>query len=188
MHLKQCVLWLLILLLLSGCSQKTKELETALALRSNILQSQECSFETNITADYGDYISSFVMNCTGDSNGNLIFAVTEPTSISGISGSITGEGGQLLFEDTALHFPLLADEQLSPVSGPWFFLKSLRGGYITSACTEDGSVYLSIDDSYETDSLRLDIKMNELNLPVHADILYNGRRIMTLDVRNFSIL
>ena len=93
------------------------------------------------------------MDCHADSRGDVTFTITEPDVISGITGNLSGDGGNLTFDDHALHFELMAEEQLSPVSAPWIFLKTLRSGYVTSAGREDGRILLSIDDSYEENPL-----------------------------------
>lgn len=173
--------------MLAGCSGKDAELERAMDLRARLLVSS-CSFDARITADYGSEVYSFDVTCEGDSRGRLEFMVTEPDTISGITGIADDEGGKLTFSDTALAFPLLADGQLSPASGPYIFLKTLRGGYLTAAGMEDGLLRLTIDDSYEEDALQLDIWLNGEDAPVRADILYDGRRILAMDILNFQIL
>ena len=184
--MKKLSVLLIVLLFLGGCSGKQEELERAMTLRAKILAS-ECSFDAKITADYGDKLYVFAMTCQGDSRGNLTFTVTEPESIAGITGIISQDGGRLTFDDTALTFPLMADDQLTPVSAPWIFLKTLRGGYLTSANMEEELLHLTIDDSYEEDALQLDIWLDGQNLPVQSDILYDGRRILTVQVSNFTL-
>jgi outer membrane lipoprotein-sorting protein len=186
MFVKKLSVLLIVLLFLGGCSGKQEELERAMTLRAKLLAS-ECSFDAKITADYGDKLYVFAMTCQGDSRGNLAFTVTEPESIAGITGIISQDGGRLTFDDMALAFPLMADDQLTPVSAPWIFLKTLRGGYLTSANTEEELLHLTIDDSYEEDALQLDIWLDGQNHPVQADILYDGRRILTVQVSNFTL-
>jgi len=186
--LKKRAVWFLLLLLLTGCSGPPEEMETGLELRSKLLQASGCSFDAEITADYGDKIHTFTMRCDADQKGDIAFTVLQPDSISGIGGKLTGEGGRLIFDETALHFELLADQQLSPISAPWIFLKTLRSGYVASACMENETVRLSVDDSFEEDPLRLDIWLNSENLPEHADILHDGRRILSVVVDHFKIL
>ena len=48
-------------------------------------------------------------------------------------------------------------------------------------------LHLTIDDSYEEDALQLDIWLDGQNLPVQSDILYDGRRILTVQVSNFTL-
>lgn len=186
--MKRAAGFLLVLFLLTGCSGQPKELDRAVKLRSAIQQASEVSFVTDVAADYEDKTQTFSLQCSMDSKGDVRFTVMEPESISGISGQLSNDEGKLLFEDTALSFPLLADGQLSPVSAPWILMKTLRSGYITSACTEGDEIHLTVDDSYQEDALQLDIWLNSENMPVQADILFDGRRILTMNVKSFRIL
>lgn len=177
----------LAVLMLAGCGLENGELDRAMKLRAELLAAG-CSFDAEITADYGDKIYTFSLTCQGNSAGDVTFEVTAPESIAGITGRITDEGGFLTFDDAALAFPLLADEQISPVSGPWILLKTLRGGYVTACGTEGEGLRLSVDDSYEEDALHLDIWLDGNDLPTRAEILWDGRRIVTVAVENFQIL
>lgn len=185
--MKKLCLTLIFLVFLCGCTNRSKELETGMALRSKLLKASSCTFDAELTADYGDKRFSFSMSCTGDDRGDLTFTVTAPESISGITGTVTQNSGKLTFDGTALQFDLMADGQVSPVSAPWVVLKTLRSGCITSACREDGAVRLSIDDSYEDDALHLDIWLDGEDLPQKADIRYGDRRILSLVIKNFVI-
>ena len=177
----------LIAVLLSGCMGENKELDRAMELRADLL-CHSCTFDAEITADYGEEIYTFGMYCEGDSQGNLGFRVNTPESISGISGRISGDAGMLTFQDAALEFPLLADGQVTPVSGPYLLLKTLRGGYVRSVGREEDLIRVTVDDSYEEDALRLDIWLDSENRPVRAEILYQGRRFLTMAVTDFRIL
>lgn len=184
--MKKLSVLLVLLLILGGCSGKQEELERAMALRAKLLAST-CSFDAKVTADYGDKLYVFGMTCQGDTRGNVTFTVTAPESIAGIAGVIAENSGKLTFDDTALAFPLMADDQLTPVSAPWILIRTLRGGYLTAANMEEELLHLTVDDSYEEDALQLDIWLNGQNQPVQADILYDGRRILTIEVSNFTL-
>ena len=58
-----------------------------------------------------------------------------------------------------------------------------------TACssTEQGLI-LSIDETYEEDSLNLTVWLGENDLPTGAEILYRGSRILSLTVENFTYL
>lgn len=181
--------WLAVLVVfLSGCSNTSREIERGMALRSKLLKASSCSFDAEITADYGDKLYIFSMACQGDSRGDLTFQVTAPETIAGITGTIRPKNGQLTFDDTALQFDLMADGRISPVSAPWVFLQTLRGGYLTSAGTEEGLVRLTLDDSYEDDALHVDIWLDDQDLPARAEILHGGRKILSLGVKSFLIV
>ena len=178
---------LCVLLMLTGCGKHNEELDRAMALRTRLLTAS-VSFDAEITADYGDEIHTFSVYCEGDSQGNLGFRVTDPETIGDITGRIEAGEGKLTFRDTVLAFPLMAEDQLSPVSAPWIFYTTLRGGYLTSAGMEEDLLRLTIDDSYEDDALTVDIWLDESDSPVRAEILYDGRRILTLEIENFKIV
>lgn len=173
---------------LFGCSGESVEIQKGMDLRTKMLQADSCSFDVEITADYGDKIHSFSMECQADHDGNVDFRVTAPESIRDISGTIRESEGTINFETLVLQFDKLADDQITPVSAPWILIKTLRSGYLTSACTEDGFIRMTIHDSYEEDALQLDIWLNQENLPSRAEIVYAGRRIVSMDIKNVVIL
>jgi hypothetical protein len=176
---------LLSLLFLSGCGGENAELKRAMDLRAGLL-TESVSFDAEITADYGEEVHIFSVYCEGDSRGNLGFRVTAPETIADITGRIEAGEGKLTYRDTVLGFPLIAEDQLSPVSAPWIFYTTLRGGYLTAAGMEDNLLRLTIDDSYEEDALTVDIWIDENDNPIRAEILYDGRRILTLTIKNFQ--
>lgn len=186
--MKKCVALLCILTMLSGCTGKRQLMDRCMTLRADLLASEGCSFQAEITADYGDAIQEFSLKCQGKSDGDLGFEVLEPDSISGITGRFLGDVGQLTFDDVALQFPLLADGQVTPVSGPWIFLKALLGGYLSACTMEEDMLRLTIMDSYQEDALQLEIWLNGENRPVLAEIYYAGRRILTMEIEDFQIL
>ena len=184
--MKKCIVCVL-LLFLGGCSDAPEELKIGMELRSKLLQASECSFDAEVTADYGKQLHTFSMNCNADAKGNLRFTITDPQTISGISGSLSGEGGQLFFEDTALHFPLLAEQQLSPISAPWILMKTLRSGYLKSAGKDADCLHLLMEDSYEEDALLVEVWVDASGIPIRGDIFQEGRRILAVTVTDFVI-
>lgn len=185
--MKRFAMLALMLFVLTGCRGEDS-LNRAIALRQSILTGQGCAFDAVVTADYGDKLYTFGMRCKSDSTGSLCFEVTEPESISGITGTISSQGGKLTFDDQMLAFELLADGQLTPVSAPWVVIRSMRSGYIQS-CGENGDgLYIQIDDSYSKDALHVDLWTDANSIPFRAEILYDGKRILSLDVENFTIL
>lgn len=180
-----CILMTL-LLLLTGCTGKNEELERAMTLRAEMI-AKNVSFDAEIVADYGDQNYTFSMSCQTDTQGNLSFTVISPETIAGITGTVSATGGKLTFDDTALAFELMADGQLTPVSAPWVLIKTLRGGYLTSCNTEGEYIRVAIDDSYEEDSLHLDIWLDGNNVPTNAEIYWQGRRLLTVSVSNFTM-
>ena len=182
--MKRIALIILILLLLAGCSDTSQQMDRVMALRGN-LQQRGVSFDANITADYGNKVHTFAMQCQSDVQGNLKFTVTEPQTIAGITGTVARGDGKLTFDDKILGFDILADDLISPVSGPWVLMETLRGGYLTS-CSQDGEfIRVAIDDSYEENALHLEVWLDSNDLPRQCEIYWQGRRLLSMDVNNF---
>lgn len=186
--MKRLCLLVLSVLFLVGCTSSGKEMDKVLSLRQAVLKGNGCAFEAMITADYGDRLYTFTMNCVTDTAGNLKFEVLTPNSISGITGIVTEEDGKLTFDDKTLLFETIADEQITPVSAPWLFIHTLRSGYISACGTDGEGLHIQIDDSYADNALQMDIWTNESILPVRAEIVWSGRRILSIDVKEFVIL
>lgn len=159
-------------------------MDVAHALRSAILQAQRCEFTVKVTADYGQTLYTFVLDCIADPEGNVAFTLSAPETIAGISGNITADGGNLTFDDTVLYIPMLTDDQITPVSAPWILMRTLRSGYITS-CAEGR---ITIDDSYADDALKLDITLGSDSLPAMAEVYWKNRRFLTMEVLSFVLL
>ena len=186
--MKRIAALLCMVLLLSGCGGTDQTMDRAMAFRSQLLAAGGCSFDADITADYGDKSYTFSMACTADDRGAVSFSVTKPETISGITGSVAATGGMLTFDDKALSFALMADGLVTPVSAPWVLLKTLRSGYLTSCGQEGEYLRLAIDDSYEADALHLDIWLGDEDLPVRGEVLWQGRRLLSIAVTNFTFL
>ena len=170
--------------MLFGCGRKDDALDEALVMRQR-LQGSACSFDCTVTADYGEKIHVFSMACTVNLSGEMTFEVQSPETIKGITGIVSHSKGKLTFDDKALAFELMADGQFSPVSAPWILIRTLRGGYLTSCTKTDYGMLLCIDDSYDSDPLRLDIRMDADGNPLSGEILWQGRRILSMEIENF---
>ena len=184
--MKKLAALMLMLAILTGCTKTKDMLDKAMTLRADLLACESCTFDAAITADYGDEIHTFGMQCMGDNDGNLEFAVTAPEPIAGITGIISAGEGKLTFDDQGVAFPLLAEGQVIPISGPWILMKTLMGGYVTACNEEEGLIHLMVNDSYADDALELEIWLDG-KTPVQAEVGYDGRRILTMDIENFQI-
>ena len=185
--MKRFALLCLLITLLCGCAPNAADMDRAMALRGKI-QQKEVTFDVDITADYGDKIHTFSMECQADSNGNLKFTVAKPESIAGISGTVSKGSGKLTFDDQVLAFDILADNLISPVSGPWVLMETLRSGYLTSCSREGDFLRVAIDDSYAENALHLEVWLDSNDIPQQCEIYWQGRRLLSMVVKNFTFL
>ena len=175
------------MLFLSGCDRGS-QLSGALEFRNRLLDSNGCTFQANITADYGENIYRFSLLCCFDQAGTMSFEVLSPDTIKGITGTVSKEQGALTFDDEVLLFELLADDQLTPVNGPWVLMNALRSGYI-QCCGKDGNnLKVMLDDSYDENAFHVDVWLSQDLAPVTADIFWQNRRILAIEIASFSYL
>ena len=186
--MKRWITVLLFTLILSGCSDETALINRAVNLRNAMLSSNSYSFDATITADYGDTLHEFEIKCQFDTNQNMTLTVIKPDSISGITGKITGETGQLTFDDQALMFEMIADGQIAPICAPWLLVKALCSGYISSCGEYDGGLCIKIDDTFRDAEFCVEIWTGEENLPIRGEIIWQGRRILSVGIDNFVIV
>ncbi len=186
--MRRLVSVLVVLLLLTGCKSENVAMERAISLRDKMLKSGGCQFNASVIADYGEKYYTFEMKCQIDKLGNLSFEVIKPETISGIKGTVSEEKGALTFDDKVLAFELMADDQITPVCAPWIMIHTLRSGYISACGASGDGLHMQIDDSYAEDALQLDIWTNETDLPIQGEILWKGRRILTVSVTDFIFL
>lgn len=177
----------LAVMLLGGCSNDKVRMEQALAFRNAVLAANECTFSAVVTTDYGDSIYTFGMACTSKKDGTVHITITEPETIKGITCTVAGKNGKILFDDKAVLFETLADGQITPVISPWLFMKAIRGGYIAYSGVKEKQMELRIDDTFSDTPFCTEIYFNENNMPVFAEILWQGRRIVSMEINNFSI-
>lgn len=175
----------LCLLFLCGCALERED--RAMSLRSKLLKAEKVNFSSHIIADYGDKLYEFTMDCTGLSSGDLDFTVSEPESISGISGHIRSGRGGLQFDSEVLAFPLIADDLMSPVGAPWVIYEALRSGYITAQGADGENYLLTISYPYGDENLTVDVHLDGDDIPTRGEILSDGRRYLTVEVKNFEM-
>ena len=182
---------LLMVILLSftclfGCTSGRGSVSDGLIIREQMTTGDGCAFSASVTADYGDRMYSFTMDCTAQADGTINFTITEPESISGIKGSISQSGGKLLFDDTVLLFESLTSNQITPAIGPYLMVKAIQGGYIRSVCTQKDSIELTIDDSFRSQAFQALITLSVDHVLQGGEIFFNNRRILSIQVENFE--
>lgn len=172
--------------MLTGCTSDRKGISDGLKLRQQLSTGDRYIFTAEITADYGDRIYTFIMDCGFDSSGNVEFSLVQPESIQGISGSVSQTGGKLLFEDTVLLFEPLTQGQVTPVIGPWLMVKAILSGYINGVSEGNGNKELIIDDTFGTEKFRVIVQLLEDDFPCSCEIYWQNRRILTIKLSNFQ--
>ena len=186
--MKRCIVLFLSVLILVGCAGSVRPMDDVLLFRQQLSDGQGCRFRAEITADYGDRIYCFTLDCQTNVNGDMDFAVVLPDTIAGICGEINQTGGKITFNDKVLLFDPLSQGQMTPIIAPWLMLRAIYGGYIRSVADSEQWIEATIDDSLGTEDFQAVIAFGKDMQPVCCEIFSNHRRILTVRVTNFENL
>lgn len=171
----------------SGCNGSQEIQGDFMTFRNSLSQKDQCTYICVVTANYEDYQSTFMLDCSADTEGSVSFAVRYPYSISGITGQINAEGGDIHFDDQILTFPLLADGLISPVSAPWIFFDSLKNGYVLTVGEYDEETYVTLENTFKEYTYRIEIVMNSDKIPVSAIVYWKDRDFMQIKIEQFRM-
>jgi len=185
--MKRVLAAVLLVMLLCGCRGADDPSRQGMELRQRLSGSDGCCFAAVVTADFGETEYGFALDCRVDKEGTLHFTVNAPEHISGINGYVDAQSGKLTFDETVLTFPLLAQGEIPPVCAPWLFYKALVGGYLRASGEDRDGLRLTIDDSFHGENLTLEVWLKD-GLPFWAELAWQGRKLLTLDIQQFEIL
>ena len=100
-------------LLLGGCGGRSQGVSPAIAFRASLVQAGGCSFRAELTADYGDYVVPFALDCETEVNGPTHFTVAAPETLAGITAAVDETGGTVTYDG------LMMDSLRRPVRPSW---------------------------------------------------------------------
>ena len=179
------VMILAMLFCLFGCSKEEGQLSTAIDFRSKLVQANGCSFEGEITADYGDSIQSFRLTCDCDAQGIVRMNLLEPETLEGIAATVTEGGRKISYDGLIVDLSRLAQERLAPAAAPGLILESWLCGFIQWGQWEEGISQVSYEQ--ELGDARFNIVTFFKNdLPFSAEVCYNNERVLEMKIEEFQ--
>ena len=125
-------------LLLGGCGGRSQGVSPAIAFRASLVQAGGCSFRAELTADYGDYVVPFALDCETEVNGPTHFTVAAPETLAGITAAVDETGGTVTYDGLMMDFGLLANGRLAPAAGPAVVAYCWSSAYLAAGGEEDG--------------------------------------------------
>lgn len=176
---------LMILVCLTGCGKTGEPTQKALDFRTKLMQSEGCTFTADITASYAERVYSFTVDAVYSPEETTL-TVVSPEEIAGISATVTEDGAKLEFEDVELDFGKLANGYVSPVSVPWLLGQCWIGEYISHAGADGDLERVTYLRGYHDAEVTLDTWLSQEGTPVHAEVIYDGVRCLTIEIRDFQ--
>jgi len=184
--LKKLLFVLPLVLMLAACGSDNTV--RARSLREKLLTEKGCAFSVAVTADYTTEQYDFSMDCTWSREAGVVFTVTSPETVSGITGTLAENGGELTFDDKVLAFQYMADGQISPVQVPYVIMHTLTGGYFKTCTVGSGKYCLDADCTYRENSIAMSLWLSEDSIPQNGELFWEGNRIVSFTVEGFRFL
>jgi len=166
---------------LTACSKE--DFSPAIDFRAELVQ-KGCSFTADVEADFGLTVQSFTLQCRTQEE-SMHFEVLAPESLSGITATVSADGGTVTYDGMAMDFGLLANGNVIPAAAPAIIADCWKNAYISAVGT-DGEYYTV---TYERDHEQKKLVVQtwfEKGLPISAEICYNQMRVIKITFRDFS--
>ena len=173
-------------LLLCGCGGQNTAMQTALKLRTALLE-RGCSFTAEIEAHLADGTAEFTLSCECGPDGTTELEVRAPESVAGIEATVQPDGQNVRFDDVGLDFGLLADGQLAPMAIPQLLYRCWTGEYIREAGKDKeyySVVYLS---GYGDRELAVEQWLSTDGTPMYADLWFGIDNAASVSIRDFEL-
>lgn len=174
----------LLCLMLSGCGKQDPAQE-ALEFRTALMEMGGCSFSAQVRAEDGEQVYEFTLRCVWE-NGTAQLEVLEPESIAGIRATVAAGSTSLEFDGAVLDFGNLAGGQLSPVAAPWLLVCCWQNEYIAWSGADGQQRRVTYLRGYEDEELTVDTWFSE-QIPVYAELSWNGRRCLSVTICDFQM-
>ena len=162
-------------------------MQRALDFRTALLQSGGCAFTAEVTADYGEQVYRFTMDCTWSPDGGAALTLTAPQTLEGIRAEVSADGARVAYEDTEVGFAELAGGRVSPMRLPYLLAESWYRGYISACGWEDGVLRATYLLGYDEDEITVDTWLDASGLPVRAAVSYQGQTLLKAELHHFSL-
>lgn len=189
MRLKIAAVLMILLCLLTACgSKETDALQAPMKFRTQLLDAGGCTFSAAVTADYGDSVQQFTLLCDCRTDGTASMEITAPETVAGIRADIEKSGGKLTFEDTAVGFGTLADGNVAPIAAPSLLVSAWTEAYISAAGSEGTQLRVTYEKGYNEEQLFVDCWFDEKNIPICAEICYNDKTVLKMELTDFSFV
>ena len=150
------------------------------------MQAGACSYQAEITADFGGNVESFTVFCNSLADGTTELTILKPESLEGLTATVTDKGGKITYDGMAVDFGLLADGSLAPAAAPALVVDCWTSEYIASAGMEENLYRVSYEKGFDDATLKVDTWF-ENHLPIYAEVCYNNTRILRMTITEFRL-
>lgn len=176
-------------ILLTACaaSKPDDHMQQALDLRTDLMEAGGCAFTAQVTADYGQRVYTFTLDCQYAPEEGASLSVTAPEAIAGIAATVSKDGAKVTFDGADLDFGQLANGYIAPMALPWLLGDCWTSAYIDSAGADGDFTRFTYLHGYNDAQLVLDTWLDADGIPVRSEVAWDGKRCLTVELSDFSL-
>lgn len=172
---------------LTACSKSDDEMQRALDFRTSLLSASSCTFTTEVTADFGQRVYEFTLDCAYHSEDNYAdLRVTAPDTIAGIAASVDGEDAEVKFENVSLELGTMAGGHVAPMQLPQILGDAWTYGYVDSIGKAGDGYLVTYRTGYDSDELLIYTYFDTQMVPIRSEVYYEETCVLAADIENFA--
>lgn len=184
---RSVVAFLAVSIILCSCSSE-KGVDRVAELQAGFRSCSTLEFSADIRADYGDRVYDYGISYTGSVPAGTL-TIVKPETAAGVTVKYSGGAAGMSYDGVEIYTGQILPGGLSPVDAVPVLLSALADGLVTGTVEEkwDGTPCLAaifrIDD-------RVDARVwfdTQALLPLHAEIYFDGARVIECDFYNMKV-
>ncbi len=178
----------LCVLLLSGCAARQDAVQEAMDFRVRLLEAKACRFSAAVTADFGERVCDFSLDCVyAPQENEASLTVTAPDSIAGITATVAGGEAEVAFDGLRLELGTLPGGRAVPLQLPRILGDAWAYGYIESEAEIPGGHLVTWRAGSGDEELLVYTWFDEQRVPTEAVVYCGSVRVLGAELRGFSL-
>lgn len=177
---------LMMTMCLTACRGADNEAEKeAIRKRTDLLSAGGCRLTAEVTADYGERVYEYTLECDYAYQGKSDIKVIKPEIVEGLSATMEYGNTMLSFDGLSIDTGILAEPELTPLGAVIMMADAWSAGYISGTCFEAADdiecLYVSYLVGYDNDELEYRTWFDKASLkPVKGEIISDGRAVIMI--------
>ena len=176
---------MMLLLLLCACGAAEESAQTPVALRTALHEAGGCGFRLELTADYGDHVRSYTLDCQG-SGDSASLTVVEPEIAEGITAAVSGEDAHVAYDTTILAVEDFESRPISPMAAPYLLTRAWNEAYISTVGRDGDLEQVCYLLGYGGRQLEI-ITCFAGQIPQTAEISDGSNVLISCEISNFTL-
>ena len=178
---------LLLCLCLVGCGDGSadRSMQQAVDFRTALMSAGGCVFQAEVSADFGEKLYEFTLQCDYTPDDTATLTVTAPEMIAGIEATVSADGAKVTFDGTELDFGRLANGRVAPMALPWLLGRAWSSEYISSAGKDGETTVVTCLMGYGDEEITVDTWLDKKSVPIRCDVSCDGMRCLAVTISDF---